>query len=185
MILSILWRHLPSHLRIMWSDRSYSGNTFDVHDFSCVLAKKTTFVGWRFRPPQHCIIKQCLQLFIWSSSKIVHLCLSANLVLFFVVISRVLVCFSIIDQKEARMSGELSLYINIKEPRWDQGTFMGRAKHFFMVTDPRNVLLSSETLEESRVIVENYRWGLKLRDGVGVDHVRETQMETIKYQSRQ
>ncbi|MEQ2263245.1 Sideroflexin-3 [Xenotaenia resolanae] len=36
---------------------------------------------------------------------------------------------------------------------------MGRAKHFFMVTDPRNVLLSSETLEEARVIVENYRAG--------------------------
>uniref|UniRef100_A0A7N9B045 Sidoreflexin n=1 Tax=Mastacembelus armatus TaxID=205130 RepID=A0A7N9B045_9TELE len=58
------------------------------------------------------------------------------------------------------MSGELSLNINIKEPRWDQGTFMGRAKHFFMVTDPRNVLLSSETLEEARVIVENYRAGI-------------------------
>lgn len=60
-------------------------------------------------------------------------------------------------RKKARMSGDLSLSINIKEPRWDQGTFMGRAKHFFMVTDPRNVLLSSETLEDARVIVENYR----------------------------
>uniref|UniRef100_A0A3B5A1G2 Sideroflexin-3 n=1 Tax=Stegastes partitus TaxID=144197 RepID=A0A3B5A1G2_9TELE len=58
------------------------------------------------------------------------------------------------------MSGELSLNINIKEPRWDQGTFMGRAKHFFMVTDPRNVLLSSETLEEARVIMEDYRAGV-------------------------
>ena len=59
--------------------------------------------------------------------------------------------------RKARMSGELSLNINIKEPRWDQGTFMGRAQHFFMVTDPRNVLLSSETLEEARVIVQDYR----------------------------
>lgn len=55
------------------------------------------------------------------------------------------------------MSEEVSHNINIKEPRWDQGTFTGRAKHFFMVTDPRNVLLSSETLEEARVTVENYR----------------------------
>lgn len=55
------------------------------------------------------------------------------------------------------MSEELSLNINIKEPRWDQGTFMGRAKHFFMITDPMNVLLSSETLEGARDIVENYR----------------------------
>ncbi|KAJ8416148.1 hypothetical protein AAFF_G00381700 [Aldrovandia affinis] len=58
------------------------------------------------------------------------------------------------------MSGELSLSIDIKEPRWDQGTFMGRAKHFFTVTDPRNVLLSSETLEDARVTVENYRLGV-------------------------
>ncbi|KAM7408694.1 hypothetical protein PAMA_002424 [Pampus argenteus] len=57
------------------------------------------------------------------------------------------------------MSGELSLNIDIKEPRWDQGTFMGRAKHFFMVTDPRNVLLSSETLDEARMVVEDYRAG--------------------------
>lgn len=59
--------------------------------------------------------------------------------------------------QKARMSGELSLNINIKEPRWDQGTFMGRAKHFFKVTDPRTVLLSSDTLDEARVIVEDYR----------------------------
>ncbi|TNN54762.1 Sideroflexin-1 [Liparis tanakae] len=58
------------------------------------------------------------------------------------------------------MSEELSLNINIKEPKWDQGTFMGRAKHFFTVTDPRNVLLSSETLEEAKVITENYRAGI-------------------------
>ncbi|KAK0139743.1 Sideroflexin-1 [Merluccius polli] len=58
------------------------------------------------------------------------------------------------------MSGELPLNINIKEPRWDQGTFMGRAQHFFMVTDPRNVLLSSETLEDARVTVQNYRAGI-------------------------
>uniref|UniRef100_A0A3Q4N4I8 Sidoreflexin n=1 Tax=Neolamprologus brichardi TaxID=32507 RepID=A0A3Q4N4I8_NEOBR len=58
------------------------------------------------------------------------------------------------------MSEEVSRNINIKEPRWDQGTFTGRAKHFFMVTDPRNVLLSSETLEEARVTVENYRAGI-------------------------
>ncbi|KAJ8418090.1 hypothetical protein AAFF_G00137990 [Aldrovandia affinis] len=58
------------------------------------------------------------------------------------------------------MSGELPLNINIKEPRWDQGSFMGRAQHFFMVTDPRNVLLSGEVLEDARVTVENYRLGV-------------------------
>lgn len=55
------------------------------------------------------------------------------------------------------MSGDLPLNINIKEPQWDQSTFMGRAQHFFTVTDPRNVLLSNEVLEGARVIVEDYR----------------------------
>ncbi|KAK7901777.1 hypothetical protein WMY93_018546 [Mugilogobius chulae] len=68
------------------------------------------------------------------------------------------------------MSGELSLNINIKEPRWDQGTFMGRAKHFFMVTDPRTVLLSSETLDEARDIVESYRAGI-IKPGLTEDEL--------------
>uniref|UniRef100_UPI00398E8DFB sideroflexin-3 n=1 Tax=Pristiophorus japonicus TaxID=55135 RepID=UPI00398E8DFB len=55
------------------------------------------------------------------------------------------------------MSGALRSDINLKEPRWDQGDFMGRAKHFFMVTDPRNVLLSSAALEAARTIIENYK----------------------------
>ncbi|XP_029466107.1 sideroflexin-3 isoform X3 [Rhinatrema bivittatum] len=57
------------------------------------------------------------------------------------------------------MPGELPFNINIQEPRWDQSTFQGRAKHFFMVTDPRNVLLSAETLEGARRIIQNYRSG--------------------------
>ncbi|XP_059422564.1 sideroflexin-1-like [Carassius carassius] len=68
------------------------------------------------------------------------------------------------------MSGDLPLNINIKEARWDQGTFMGRAQHFFMVTDPRNVLLSSEVLEDARVTVENYRLGI-IKPGLTEDEL--------------
>uniref|UniRef100_A0A8C8R992 Sidoreflexin n=1 Tax=Pelusios castaneus TaxID=367368 RepID=A0A8C8R992_9SAUR len=57
------------------------------------------------------------------------------------------------------MSAGLPLHINIREPRWDQSTFVGRAKHFFMVTDPRNLLLSGEALEDARRVIENYRSG--------------------------
>ncbi|XP_069467751.1 sideroflexin-3 isoform X1 [Ambystoma mexicanum] len=60
------------------------------------------------------------------------------------------------DQK---MQQELPFNINIKEPRWDQSTFRGRANHFFTVTDPRNILLSSETLEDAKKIIQNYRSG--------------------------
>lgn len=58
------------------------------------------------------------------------------------------------------MSGELPLSINIKEPRWDQSTFIGRANHFFTVTDPRNILLTNQQLENARQIVQDYRLDL-------------------------
>lgn len=47
---------------------------------------------------------------------------------------------------------------------------MGRAQHFFMVTDPRNVLLSSEVLEDARVTVENYRLGI-MKPGLTEDEL--------------
>lgn len=52
----------------------------------------------------------------------------------------------------------IPLDINIKEPRWDQSTFIGRANHFFTVTDPRNILLSDASLENARKIVHDYRY---------------------------
>lgn len=58
------------------------------------------------------------------------------------------------------MSTELPTNINIKEPRWDQNTFTGRAKHFFTVTDPRNILLSNEQLDNARKIIHDYRQGV-------------------------
>lgn len=67
-------------------------------------------------------------------------------------------CFKASDHLPAlQKMGELPLGINIQEPRWDQSTFMGRARHFFTVTDPRNLLLSEAQLEASRNIVQNYR----------------------------
>ncbi|XP_041079826.1 sideroflexin-1-like [Polyodon spathula] len=57
------------------------------------------------------------------------------------------------------MPAELPKNINVKEPRWDQETMSGRAKHFFTVTDPRNILLTNEQLDNAKKIIHDYRQG--------------------------
>lgn len=47
--------------------------------------------------------------------------------------------------------------ININEPKFDQTTYIGRAKHFFQVTNPLNILASSKQLEDAKSIVKRYR----------------------------
>ncbi|XP_021002798.1 sideroflexin-1 isoform X2 [Parasteatoda tepidariorum] len=52
--------------------------------------------------------------------------------------------------------------ININEPRWDQNTYWGRAKHFFTTTNPCNLLYSSSELDKAKEIVTKYRNGESL-----------------------
>ena len=47
--------------------------------------------------------------------------------------------------------------IKIDEPRYDQNTYIGRAKHFFVTTNPLNILASDQKLDESKNLVESYR----------------------------
>jgi sideroflexin-1/3 len=49
--------------------------------------------------------------------------------------------------------------LNLDAPRYDQSTFEGRAKHFFITTNPLNVLATDEELEKAKSIVEAYRAG--------------------------
>ena len=49
--------------------------------------------------------------------------------------------------------------IDLDNPRYDQNTFEGRAKHFFSTTNPLNCLASDEELERAKSIVESYRAG--------------------------
>ncbi|XP_036613974.1 sideroflexin-3-like [Trichosurus vulpecula] len=57
-------------------------------------------------------------------------------------------------------TAELPLDINIRDPRWDQNTFVGRARHFFTVTNPLNLLLSDKELYDAQTIVKNYKAGI-------------------------
>lgn len=48
-------------------------------------------------------------------------------------------------------------YINIDEPRYDQGTYLGRLKHFFVLTNPLNNIASDKQLDEAKAVIDNYR----------------------------
>ena len=48
--------------------------------------------------------------------------------------------------------------VNIDEPRWDQTTYGGRAKHFFTITNPLNLLKGDKELEEAKRIVKAYKY---------------------------
>lgn len=48
--------------------------------------------------------------------------------------------------------------LNLDEPMFDQNVYMGRAKHFIMVTNPLNVLLSNAQLDEAKKLVQLYRY---------------------------
>ena len=48
---------------------------------------------------------------------------------------------------------------NIEEPRHDQGTYWGRAKHFFVTTNPVNILATQEQLEEAKDLLDRFKKG--------------------------
>lgn len=49
--------------------------------------------------------------------------------------------------------------VDIDQPKFDQSTYIGRFRHFFLLTNPLNLLASSTELERSQRIVRNYRAG--------------------------
>ena len=57
------------------------------------------------------------------------------------------------------MAAMTSPRINLDEPRYDQNTFIGRAKHFFITTNPLNLLATPHQLDEAKNVVEKYRFG--------------------------
>ena len=48
-------------------------------------------------------------------------------------------------------------YVDVDSPRWDQSTYIGRAKHFFTATNPLNVFASSADLQSAKDVIEQHR----------------------------
>ena len=49
--------------------------------------------------------------------------------------------------------------LNLDAPRYDQSTFEGRARHFFITTNPLNVLATDADLDKAKDIVQAYKVG--------------------------
>ncbi|KAI8130632.1 hypothetical protein FF38_12817 [Lucilia cuprina] len=61
--------------------------------------------------------------------------------------------------------------VDIDQPKYDQSTYMNRAKHFFLLTNPLNLLASNSDLEKAKRIVNDYRAGRPVPDVKNVDEL--------------
>nr|CAI5821688.1 unnamed protein product [Callosobruchus analis] len=61
--------------------------------------------------------------------------------------------------------------INLDEPRYDQDTYIGRARHFFEITNPLNLFVTCQRLEEARCLITRYKCGDPLPSGVTTEQL--------------
>ncbi|KAL0811393.1 hypothetical protein ABMA28_009801 [Loxostege sticticalis] len=64
--------------------------------------------------------------------------------------------------------------IDIDKPRYDQSTYMGRAKHFLRLTNPINALATDKQLDEAKQIVTEFRKTRKMPPGYDEEKLWQT-----------
>lgn len=52
----------------------------------------------------------------------------------------------------------MSSQIDLTKPRYDQSTYLGRAKHFFQLTNPVNIFASDSQLDEAKQIITEFKY---------------------------
>ena len=57
------------------------------------------------------------------------------------------------------MSASSSSRVNLDLPRWDQSTYLGRARHFFTTTNPANLFVTPAALDRAKEVVDGHRRG--------------------------
>lgn len=60
--------------------------------------------------------------------------------------------------------------VDLKRPKFDQSNYMGRLKHFFLLTNPFNLLASNAELDKAKRVVDDYQAGRPVPD---VENVEE------------
>lgn len=55
--------------------------------------------------------------------------------------------------------------VDLTNPKYDQSTYINRAKHFFLLTNPLNLLASEKDLDDAKRIITEYKSGKTEIDG--------------------
>lgn len=53
----------------------------------------------------------------------------------------------------------LPVGVDLTKPKYDQSTYLNRAKHFFLLTNPLNLLASDHDLDNAKRILSEYKAG--------------------------
>lgn len=55
--------------------------------------------------------------------------------------------------------------VDLSKPKYEQSTYWNRAKHFFLLTNPLNLLASGKELDEAKRVLNEYRAGARQING--------------------
>lgn len=55
--------------------------------------------------------------------------------------------------------------VDLTKPKYDQSTYLNRAKHFFLLTNPLNLLASEKDLDRAKRVLSEYKTGVRIIEG--------------------